>query len=97
MAASGLFSQKACGMPVTQPFAVLDMPDGSAALYEASSLNSGRSPWEQVLIKKLRGNEGALRKADAFLSEGLQKLKDSPGCLEGSYDDEMLAVRAVQA
>jgi hypothetical protein len=97
VAASGLFSQKAYGMPITQPFGVLDMPDGAVALYEAPSLNRERGPWEQVLIRNLRGSEGALRKADAFLAEGLRRLKDSPGYLEGSYDDEVLAVRAVQA
>ncbi|CAK0830032.1 unnamed protein product [Prorocentrum cordatum] len=97
VAASSLFSQKAYGMPIAQPFGVLDMPDGAVALYEASSLNSERSPWEQVLLRELRGNEDGLRKAEAFLLEGLQRLRDSPGYLEGSYDDEMLAIRAVRA
>jgi len=95
VAASGLFAQKAYGMPVTQPFGVLELPEGASALYEASSLNDDGTEWEEVVDKKLRGNKTAISVAKKFLGEELKKTQESTGYLEGFYDEEMFAVKAV--
>jgi hypothetical protein len=96
VAASGLFAQKAYGMPVTQPFGVLELPDGASALYEANSLNDDGSTWEEVVSKKLRGNKTAINMAKTFLGEELQKARESTGYIEGFYDEEMFAVKAIR-
>lgn len=93
--ASGLFAQKAYGMPVTQPFGVLELPEGASALYEANSLNDDGRTWEEVISNKLRGNKSAIDMAKTFLGEELQKARESTGYIEGFYDEEMFAVKAI--